>query len=80
MLDERFAREFTERYAQVWNPQDEDLIDELVTPEIVWLDPALPEPARGVDEVKDFMRRSWAAFPDLRFTPGRCGSTRARTR
>jgi steroid delta-isomerase-like uncharacterized protein len=70
MLDERFAREFTERYAQVWNEYDEDLIDELVTPDIVWLDPALPEPARGVDEVKDFMRRSWAAFPDLHFTAG----------
>jgi steroid delta-isomerase-like uncharacterized protein len=70
MLDDRFAREFAERYAEVWNSHDADRIEELVTPDVVWLDPALPEPARGVEEVKDFMRRSWTAFPDLRFTPG----------
>jgi steroid delta-isomerase-like uncharacterized protein len=70
MLDERFAREFTERYGEVWNSHDADLIEPLVTEDIVWLDPALPEPARGVEEVKEFMRTSWAAFPDLRFTPG----------
>ncbi len=70
MLDERFAREFTERYGEVWNSHDADLIEPLVTEDIVWLDPALPEPARGVEEVKQFMRASWAAFPDLRFTAG----------
>jgi steroid delta-isomerase-like uncharacterized protein len=70
MIDERFTREFTERYAEAWNSYDADRIEELVTPDVVWLDPALPEPARGVDEVKDFMRRSWTAFPDLRFSPG----------
>jgi steroid delta-isomerase-like uncharacterized protein len=70
MVDERFAREFAERYVEAWNSYDADAIDELVAPDVVWLDPALPEPARGVEEVKDFMRRSWAAFPDLRFTAG----------
>jgi steroid delta-isomerase-like uncharacterized protein len=70
MLDERFAREFAERYSEVWSSHDADKIEPLVTEDIVWLDPALPEPARGVEEVKEFMRTSWAAFPDLRFTPG----------
>ena len=70
MLDERFAREFAERYGEVWSSHDADLIEPLVTDDIVWLDPALPEPARGVEEVKEFMRTSWAAFPDLSFTPG----------
>jgi steroid delta-isomerase-like uncharacterized protein len=70
MVDERFAREFSERYLEAWNSHDPDAIEELVTPDVVWLDPALPEPARGVDEVKDFMRRSLIAFPDLHFTPG----------
>jgi steroid delta-isomerase-like uncharacterized protein len=69
-MDEQFARGFAERYAEAWNSRDADRIDDLVTPGIVWLDPALPEPARGVEEVKDFMRRSWEAFPDLRFTAG----------
>jgi steroid delta-isomerase-like uncharacterized protein len=70
MLDERFAREFAERYVDAWNSHDAEQIEPLVTPDVVWLDPALTEPARGVHEVKDFMRRSWVAFPDLRFSSG----------
>jgi steroid delta-isomerase-like uncharacterized protein len=70
MLDERFAREFAERYVEAWNSHDADRIEPLVIRDVVWLDPALPEPARGVDEVKDLMRSAWVAFPDLRFTPG----------
>ena len=70
MLDEQFARAFAERYSEAWNSHDAEQIEPLVTEDIVWLDPALPEPARGVGEVKEFMRTSWAAFPDLRFTAG----------
>ena len=40
---------------------------ELLTPDIVWEDPALPGPARGVAAVQEFMRGSWVGFPDLRF-------------
>ena len=70
MVDEQFAREFAERYVDAWNSHEADRIEPLVTPDVVWLDPALPEPARGVEEVKDFMRRSWVAFPDLSFSSG----------
>ena len=70
MLDEQFAREFAERYVDAWNSHDAERIEPLVTPDVVWLDPALPEPARGVEEVKDFMRRSWVAFPDLQLHLG----------
>jgi steroid delta-isomerase-like uncharacterized protein len=70
MLDEQFAREFEERYSEAWNSYDVERIEPLVTPDVVWLDPALPEPARGVHEVQDFMRSIWVAFPDLGFTPG----------
>ena len=70
MLDEQFAREFAERYIEAWNSHDADQMEPLVSEDIVWLDPALPEPARGLGEVKEFMRTSWAAFPDLRFTAG----------
>jgi steroid delta-isomerase-like uncharacterized protein len=69
-LDEAFAREFTARYAPAWNSYDANAIEDLVTADIVWEDPALPEPAHGVEQVKDFMRRSWRAFPDLAFEPG----------
>jgi ketosteroid isomerase-like protein len=41
---------------------------ELLTDDIVWMDPALGEPARGIPEVQEFMRASFRAFPDLRFS------------
>jgi steroid delta-isomerase-like uncharacterized protein len=60
-------KDFTERYAAAWNGCDTDAMAELLTDDIVWVDPALPEPARGVPAVQDFMRTSFQAFPDLRF-------------
>jgi steroid delta-isomerase-like uncharacterized protein len=61
-------RGFITRYAAAWNECDTDLIAELITEDIVWMDPALPEPARGIPAVQDFMRTSFRAFPDLRFS------------
>jgi steroid delta-isomerase-like uncharacterized protein len=60
-------RRFTERYMVAWNSCDTDAMAQLVTEDIVWADPALPEPARGVAAVQEFMRTSFRAFPDLRF-------------
>ena len=61
-------RSFVERYAEAWNGCDTDAMAELITDDIVWADPALPEPARGIAEVQEFMRVSFRAFPDLRFS------------
>ena len=61
-------QEFTERYAAAWNGCDTDAMAELITDDIVWVDPALPEPARGIPAVQEFMRTSFQAFPDLRFS------------
>ena len=60
-------REFAARYMDSWNRQDAEAMGELLTEDILWSDPALPEPARGVAAVQEFMRSSWQAFPDLRF-------------
>ena len=60
-------RDFTQRYSAAWNGRDASAMDELVTDDIVWHDPVLPQPARGRAEVRAFMEMSWAAFPDLRF-------------
>lgn len=49
-------RGFTERYSAAWNACDTIAMAELVTEEIVWADPALAQPARGVAEVQEFMR------------------------
>ena len=58
---------FVERYTAAWNGCDTDAMAELVTEDIVWADPALPAPARGIPAVQQFMRTSFRAFPDLRF-------------
>ena len=58
---------FVARYLAAWNDQDPGAMAELLAEDIVWEDPALPVPARGVAAVQQFMRAGWAAFPDLRF-------------
>jgi steroid delta-isomerase-like uncharacterized protein len=59
--------DFTARYSAAWNACDTAAMAELVTDDIVWADPALPAPARGVAEVQEFMRASFRGFPDLHF-------------
>ena len=60
-------REFVRRYEQAWNGCDTAAMAELITDDIVWADPAMPEPARGIPAVQEFMRASFRAFPDLHF-------------
>jgi steroid delta-isomerase-like uncharacterized protein len=60
-------REFADSYASAWNRCDTEAMAGLVTEDIVWEDPALPEPAVGVHAVQEFMRSSLRAFPDLCF-------------
>jgi steroid delta-isomerase-like uncharacterized protein len=59
--------DFTRRYIAAWNDCDTTAMAELVTADVVWADPALPESARGVAQVQDFMRTSFRSFPDLHF-------------
>jgi steroid delta-isomerase-like uncharacterized protein len=58
---------FVERYEAAWNGCDTDAMAQLITEDIIWADPALPEPAHGILAVQEFMRTSFRAFPDLRF-------------
>ncbi len=60
-------RGFVERYTAARNGCDTDAMAQLITEDIVWADPALPEPARGIPAVQEFMHTSFRAFPDLRF-------------
>jgi steroid delta-isomerase-like uncharacterized protein len=60
-------RDFTARYTAAWNACDTNAMAELVSEDVVWADPALSAPARGVAEVQEFMRTSFRAFPDLHF-------------
>lgn len=46
---------------------DGEKMSALLSPDIVWIDPALPEPARTPEEVAEFIEWSNVGFPDLRF-------------
>jgi steroid delta-isomerase-like uncharacterized protein len=62
-----YVRQFADGYVAAWNAHDAAAIEPMVTEDIVWFDPALPEPARGFAEVRRFMEDTWHAFPDLQF-------------
>jgi steroid delta-isomerase-like uncharacterized protein len=62
-----WLREFGERYLGAWNSHDPDAVAACASEDVVWVDPALVEPARGRAELADFVRTSCAAFPDLSF-------------
>lgn len=55
-------------FEEVWNKGSLDVADQLVLPEVVGHDPALPEEVRGVDGLKGLVSTYRRAFPDLRFT------------
>ena len=44
------------------------VVDELVASDYIGHDPALPEPLRGPEDVKDFIATYLVAFPDARMT------------
>jgi steroid delta-isomerase-like uncharacterized protein len=67
-LDAEFVRSFTERWVNAWNAHNPDALLALCTEDIVWEDPAAPEPSRGHDEVRTFLQTIWTIFPDLSFT------------
>src|SRR3954454_13907390 len=59
--------QFCARYLAAWNGHDATAMADLVTDDVVWEDPALPEAARGPAAVEEVMRDAWVAFPDLHF-------------
>jgi steroid delta-isomerase-like uncharacterized protein len=63
-----WLREFGDRYLAAWNGHDPEAVAACATEDVVWIDPALPEPARGRAELADFVRSGYTAFPDMRFS------------
>jgi steroid delta-isomerase-like uncharacterized protein len=53
---------------EAFNSGNLDVIDELLAPEFVNYDAALPEPTTGIDAAKVNIGGYRAAFPDLRIT------------
>ncbi len=52
---------------EVWNKGNLSVVDELVHPDVVGHDPALPEEIRSPADLKQAVSMYRAAFPDLRF-------------
>jgi ketosteroid isomerase-like protein len=57
---------FCLRYMAAVNSRDTDVIAELFHEDVVWHDPALPQPAHGWAEVADFLNGMFRGIPDLR--------------
>jgi steroid delta-isomerase-like uncharacterized protein len=62
-----WLRGFAEPYLAAWNARDPEAVAARVAEDVVWVDPALPEAARGREAVAAFVASSRRAFPDLTF-------------
>ncbi|MDQ6726728.1 MAG: ester cyclase [Actinomycetota bacterium] len=63
------VRDLVERFTdQAWNKGDLDLIDELFAEDYVGHDAPRPEPVRGPEGMKDFLRMYHRAFSDAEIT------------
>src|SRR5437762_14162526 len=61
-------RRLREVFEEVWNRHDIDFIDAAYHRDFVFHTPAHPEPIRGIDDYKAFVRRVLGGFPDARVT------------
>ncbi len=61
----QFPRDFAARWLAAWNSRDPNQILSLCTDDVVWDDPLHPSPLRGHDQVGDYLRSTFTAFPDL---------------
>ena len=62
---EREVVEFAERWVGRWNAHDPDGILALVTEDIVWEDPSMDGPARGLADARLYIENLFRAFPDI---------------
>jgi hypothetical protein len=61
-------RDFLERWEQGWNTHDLDALEEMVSEEIVWEDPAMHgETVHGRAQFSAFTETFFRAFPDVTF-------------
>jgi steroid delta-isomerase-like uncharacterized protein len=66
ITDQRI-REITQLAYQAWNNHDADAIADLLTDDVVWTDPGLPEQLRGKEAVVTYLKDVFKAFPDMHF-------------
>lgn len=62
------APDIVTRLLDAWNVRDLGAFTELLSPDVEWYDPAMPQPpVRGRDAVRAFAENILEAFPDFRY-------------
>jgi steroid delta-isomerase-like uncharacterized protein len=59
---------FPARYFAAWSQRDVEVALDLFTPELSWIDPALPAEMTSRTEARGFFEAAWQGFPDISFT------------
>ena len=67
-VDGRALPGFHERYLAAWNSHDPAEVAACATEDVVWISPALREPAQGRAGVAALVASTATAFPDYEFT------------
>jgi steroid delta-isomerase-like uncharacterized protein len=62
-----FLKDFIQRYASAWTSRTAHThpLQEMITEDVHWADPMLPQPAKGKAAVLELLNGSFRAFPDL---------------
>ena len=66
-VDTAFVEDFFPRWLDAWNSHDADRLLALMTEDIVYDDSAWPTTMHGHGDVREFLRHTWTACPDMRF-------------
>lgn len=66
-IDDQFVAEFLRVWQAAWNSHDPDRVVAWMAPDCVYDDAAWHKTMRTHDEVREFLRHTWAAVPDLTF-------------
>jgi ketosteroid isomerase-like protein len=64
-IDPERLRFWADRFLDAWNASDAAGVAALCTEDVVWTDPSAPEPFAGRAGVREFVRLTVDAFPDL---------------
>jgi len=67
-ITEEEAQAFTDRILEMWNEANLTIVDEVYAPEIVRHDCGVPEDIVGLENMKNYLKNFFNAFPDLHIT------------
>lgn len=66
-IDDAFLNEFMTKWQAAWNSHDPERVVAMMHPDCVYDDAAWHKTMRNHDEVREFLRHTWRALPDLEF-------------